>query len=188
MRLKYSLLKFEEMDATQMPFPDCSFDIVFDKGTYDALAVRFHQCATENSKKGLLTKEMYRVCKPGGYIIVISHNKPEKREKEFMEYVGSEKKISFEVFKLSNLAQLINILRAQYPDKPLSHSLKDKDILANALKEVQRVNVEYSLLKSNKPKEKLAGLLLKAQRQKIYCKPNEQNIRQDHCFMYYWQK
>ncbi len=27
------------MDATKMAFPDCTFDLVIDKGTYDALAV-----------------------------------------------------------------------------------------------------------------------------------------------------
>lgn len=31
---------FLVVDATRMPFTDRAFDVVFDKGTYDALAVR----------------------------------------------------------------------------------------------------------------------------------------------------
>lgn len=50
-----------------MSFEDESFDLVIDKGTYDALA-----CSDDKTMSELLMKEMYRVVKTDGWIVEIS--------------------------------------------------------------------------------------------------------------------
>ena len=53
MKVKYPHMIWEVQDATQLSFEDESYDIVIDKGTYDALA-----CADDKSMSNLLMKEM----------------------------------------------------------------------------------------------------------------------------------
>jgi len=50
-----------------LSFEDESYDIVIDKGTYDALA-----CADDKSMSNLLMKEMIWVCKKAGNVFEIS--------------------------------------------------------------------------------------------------------------------
>jgi len=55
--------------------PDDCFDVIVDKGLFDALL-----CSQDNlSNMHALVGEMYRVLKPGGVYIVISHGAPESR-------------------------------------------------------------------------------------------------------------
>ena len=79
---------------------------------------------------------MVRVCKKGGNAIVITHGAPAKRIKEFDSYECRE---SVDVYgkkiQLSDLAQLINILRSDLHDKPLSFAVKNKEFMVKAMKE-----------------------------------------------------
>ena len=85
------------MDATRMDYRDNCFDVVIDKGTYDALACGTVEGggdgdaagaeAQEQPKKQvadksmirLLTQEMVRVTRPGGAVVIITNGTPEKR-------------------------------------------------------------------------------------------------------------
>ena len=57
------------MDALNTTFETNSFDIVIDKGTLDALC-----CGTDYSLARDLLKEMYRVCKVGGEVWLITNS------------------------------------------------------------------------------------------------------------------
>lgn len=87
---------------------------------------------------------MIRVCKPSGNVIIISHGCPEKRMKEFsgLERIN-EVEIKGKKIKLSDLAQLINLLRSEKPDKPLSYALKETEYLKKALKERNYSNFNF---------------------------------------------
>lgn len=126
------------MDATKMNFRDNSFDICVDKGTYDALAVTFIililiQCGPNREILKTLVQEMVRVSSKA--VVIISSGTPEKRLKFLEEYTDYNNKIEHFELELSQLAQLINILRTNMKDKPLSHALKDKEIFGKAIKE-----------------------------------------------------
>ena len=159
---KYPTQEFIPMDATSMPLRDNSYDICFDKGTYDALA-----CG-ESSKPILtaLTLEMVRVCKTA--TIIISSGTPEKRVPfltEFIKEAGIKCAISAQKIELSRLATLINILRSEMKDKPLSHAMKDQKTLKRALMEM--VNIERTRIEGvTDPKKKLLALMLKAKQKK----------------------
>ena len=76
---KYSSLEemeFTVMDATDMEYiPDMTFDLVVDKALFDC-----QLCSDSNFVKVTnLVSEIYRVLKPGGTYVMISHGKPESR-------------------------------------------------------------------------------------------------------------
>mmetsp|Transcript_32162 Transcript_32162/g.49188 ORF Transcript_32162/g.49188 Transcript_32162/m.49188 type:complete len:115 (-) Transcript_32162:625-969(-) len=60
------------MDATNMNFRNNSFDLVIDKGTYDALACD----ETDKTMIKNLTQEMVRVTRPGGAVVIITNGVP----------------------------------------------------------------------------------------------------------------
>lgn len=62
-----------------MPLRSNIYDLVIDKGTYDALA------CNEQDKTMIknLTKEMIRVTKKGGAVIIITNGIPQKRVADF---------------------------------------------------------------------------------------------------------
>ena len=130
---KYQYQEFIPMDATSMSFRSSSYDLCFDKGTYDALA-----CG-ESSKpilKSLLC-EMMRVCSVA--TVIISSGTIEKRVPFFNEFLQDDfPKSNVQAIKieLSRLATLINILRTEMKDKPLSHAMKDQEMLKKALVEM----------------------------------------------------
>lgn len=68
-------------------------------------------------------------------VVIVSSGTPEKRLKYLEEYTNNEHKIEYFELELSKLAQLINILRTNMKDKPLSHALKDKEVFTKALTE-----------------------------------------------------
>ncbi len=65
--------------------------------------------------------------------IIISSGTPNKRLHLLHEWTGGNKRIEHFELHLSRLSNLINILRTSMKDKPLSHALKQKDVLKNAL-------------------------------------------------------
>ncbi len=89
------------MDATRMQFRDNSFDIVIDKGTYDALACNEQDKTLVKN----LTIEMLRVTRSGGALVIISNGIPEKRIKDFENFSKDFKvKIICEKIHLSKLS------------------------------------------------------------------------------------
>ena len=75
MKKKYPDLEWIVMDVSDLKFDDNSFDIIFDKGTVDAIT-----CA--DNAKDLLKKtsaELYRVLKPNGIMFMITYETPNIR-------------------------------------------------------------------------------------------------------------
>ncbi|OHT07660.1 Phosphoethanolamine N-methyltransferase-related protein [Tritrichomonas foetus] len=72
-------LKWEVMNATALDFFDNTFDVVFDKGTIDAIIC--HEKGTEMVAQTLT--EVHRVLKVDGKFIVITFESPSKRLKIF---------------------------------------------------------------------------------------------------------
>jgi len=66
-------LKFLQMDATKMTFQDNSFDVVFEKGTLDAL----YTGSVELVKQ--VISEVYRVLRPGGIFVSVTFGDPGSR-------------------------------------------------------------------------------------------------------------
>lgn len=125
---KYPLQSFEVVDATRMAYRDNSFDLCVDKGTFDALA-----CGSDLEIPQRLLTEMLRVCKVA--TVIITSGTPEKRMKPF-EAAGPARIEHYKV-EVSKLASLINILRTELKDKPLSHAMKnDHEIFKKAFKEL----------------------------------------------------
>ena len=72
-------LLWYEMDCTDMGFKDDLFDVVFDKGTFDAIL-----CGDNNLSNILMAmSEIWRVLKNNGFFIEISHSGPKFRMKMF---------------------------------------------------------------------------------------------------------
>jgi EEF1A lysine methyltransferase 4 len=70
-------MEYTTMDATRMEFiPDNCFDLVIDKALFDCVLTNSNNMTTITA----LVKEMYRVTKPGGSYVMISHSPPEARE------------------------------------------------------------------------------------------------------------
>ncbi|CAE7895114.1 EEF1AKNMT, partial [Symbiodinium sp. KB8] len=68
-------LQFLQMDARALNFPDECFDVVFDKATLDTIL-----CAANNTNQAqAYVSEVYRVLKPGGLFLVVSHSGPSCR-------------------------------------------------------------------------------------------------------------
>lgn len=60
-------INLEQADSENLPYPD---------DTFDAITVAFGVRNFENLEKGL--KEMYRVLKPGGHVLVLEFSQPQK--------------------------------------------------------------------------------------------------------------
>lgn len=127
---KCSQFEYISMDATHMTYEDNKFDLTIDKGTYDALACD----PTDKTMISNLFKEMVRVTKVGGSVIIITNGTPAKRMADFEQFgEGLAVSITHHEIQLSNLSQMINIMRSKYGDKPLSHIVKEPEMLKYAL-------------------------------------------------------
>eukprot|EP00971_Amphidinium_carterae_P283536 5628678-Amphidinium_carterae.1 len=65
----YPGLRFIEGDVTQMSFENKSFDVVVDKGTWDAVP---------KPNSTTMLKEVRRVLRPGGFYALLSFSRPEQ--------------------------------------------------------------------------------------------------------------
>ena len=112
---------------------------------------------------------MLRVTKVGGAVLIITNGIPQKRLSDFQNFAQllpeANIKIENEKIELSQLSQMINIMRTKLGDKPLSHCVKDPEILKFALNEMQRIQkIKKEQDLYNNPKTKMFGMLLKAKR------------------------
>jgi hypothetical protein len=121
--------EFVQLDASKLPYKDNSFDLVIDKGTYDALA-----CDATSQLTNNLVAEMARVS--ANTVYIITHGKPEGRLPRFREAIGDEFECRDFKCELSIMAQIINIMRSKFPNKSLSNILKDKLMFTQCLVEL----------------------------------------------------
>jgi len=140
-----------EMDATNMTFEDNSFDVVVDKGTLDAVI-----CGKDTQIISKLIQEMTRVVKPQGQVFIISHGTPESRKSIVEKSVDSTNfEFNHKRRDLSDSSQLINIFRTKLKDKPLSHILKDKELLMQSMQEYKKFNFQKRFMKAVELKRKM---------------------------------
>ena len=130
----YNGFEFTSMDATHMNYRDNAFDVCVDKGTFDALA-----CGPDRTVIRNLMQEMLRVARHS--VVVISSGTPDRRMKYFNEFLeGRFTEIEHKQLEVSQLAQLINILRTDLKDKPISHAIRQEpEVLKKALLEINRI-------------------------------------------------
>lgn len=119
------------MDATNMPFKDRCFDIVMDKGTYDALTSE-----TNTVRGDDLVREMGRVA--GNLVILVTYGRPEVRSEGLKSALSAVGEWTEEVQQcpLSPSAQLANIARSKFPGEGLSAVLKSQTKLQTVLLEL----------------------------------------------------
>jgi ubiquinone/menaquinone biosynthesis C-methylase UbiE len=93
-----------------MTYDDNTFDLVIDKGTYDALA-----CGDISTPEGNLLREMMRVLKPNGFLAEITNGTEVKRLKNFENFLTDYCKyeLRYHKLELSADARMINILRSK---------------------------------------------------------------------------
>lgn len=179
MKEVFPKVEWQVADATDMnEIESDTFDLVIDKGTYDALA-----CGPDKTIPTKLMKEMFRVCKPSGCIYEISNGTPEKRLAFFKKYLfGYEFEIEHHEQDLSRMARLINILRSDLKDKPLSHAFKQVDVLKGALMQIVEAEREKDLVinKDDDPKKKLMKMMLRIKKKNEEGKINDMlQVRRD---------
>jgi hypothetical protein len=117
---------------------------------------------------------MLRVCRD--CVVIVTSGTPEKRMGPLKDFTNYAHKIDHFELELSKLALLINILRTELKDKPLSHALKDRNLFTKALQESTFlfkqilcivVNIEREKIREIKdPKKKLLNLIMKAKLKK----------------------
>lgn len=127
-----------EMDATKMSFESNSFDVVFDKGTLDALV-----CGDDKDIPLDLVREMFRVCKPGGSIFLITHSTPELRRKFLAQCLPEESAaIDYCQQSLCSEVNMVNIMRFVGGGKPLREVVRDPTLFTQVLLEMNKDNEE----------------------------------------------
>ena len=107
-----------------------------------------------------LVQEMYRTCSEA--VIIISNGTADKRLPFLQDFCPGSPIDVFEL-ELSLSAQIINVLRTELKDKPLSHAFKDPVLLAKALNtamQAQERRKEEEAMTD--PKKRLLRLMLKA--------------------------
>jgi SAM-dependent methyltransferase len=62
-RVLYPSVRFLQGDASRMDFPDAAFDLVFESTMFVSL--------TDEPLSVAIAREMIRVCKPGGYLLLV---------------------------------------------------------------------------------------------------------------------
>merc|ERR1719171_1370426 len=129
------------MDATNMTFPDETFDLVIDKGTFDALAC---EAGDDKELARELTKEMVRTLKVGGRMVLVTHSADRF---PFIEAVAPDmlKLEEMDECELSSSATLVNILRSKLNGAPMTDSLKDPEKFIDAIREFKQVQKEQRM-------------------------------------------
>ena len=92
MKSRHPEIEWRTMDATKMPYENATFDFVIDKGTFDALhlwtwkASEGPSAAARQGGNSLRTfvEETFRVLKPDGAYIMLSHSNVSSMESSFL--------------------------------------------------------------------------------------------------------
>lgn len=71
------------MDARDLQYSESLFDLIIDKSTMDALLCGDHSFLNV----AIMTKEVQRVLKTGGYYMIISYGMPENRVVHLVVYI-----------------------------------------------------------------------------------------------------
>eukprot|EP00434_Breviolum_minutum_P035426 symbB.v1.2.031362.t1/scaffold3633.1/size69136/2 len=125
-------LTWQTMDATSMTFEDDRFDLAVDKGTLDAMMSAGDQ---EHTLAGALLSETWRVLKPSGLLILVSHSG--KRMKLLRSH-GHWRCIELRRCRLSPQATFINMLRSKLPlGAPLKDAFQQPQLLQEASQEAK---------------------------------------------------
>jgi ubiquinone/menaquinone biosynthesis C-methylase UbiE len=107
---KYKNVKFEAADATNLPFEDNSFDI-------SSISFALHEMPLSIIEKVL--KEMVRVTKPKGIIVIADYDLPKSKIGEFLVYhfVALYEAKYYKTFIKSDLETLLHKNRIKIIDK-----------------------------------------------------------------------
>eukprot|EP00440_Ansanella_granifera_P062970 gb/GFBE01068283.1/.p1 GENE.gb/GFBE01068283.1/~~gb/GFBE01068283.1/.p1 ORF type:complete len:317 (+),score=56.45 gb/GFBE01068283.1/:1-951(+) len=68
-------MQFLQMDVCSLDFPDECFDVVLDKATFDTLV----SSSIAEIRSEAMLSEVFRVLKPGGIYLMVSHSGPARR-------------------------------------------------------------------------------------------------------------
>jgi len=111
---------------------------------------------------------MLRVTRKGGAVVIITNGIPQKRVNDINSFLEDQQfSMEYHKIELSKMSQMINIMRSNLGNKPLTHAMKDPALIKYTLNEMirlQRIKKEETLLAN--PKTKMMGMLLKASRLK----------------------
>lgn len=131
-------MKWLVMDATDMnTIGDHEFDVVLDKGTLDALISGKNMDICDK-----MLRESMRVLKKDGQFILITYGSPEGRKKLFESSLGLTKyDYYFTQVDLSSMSTLINLMRSNLGNKPLSAITKDTEVMKKSLMEFNLIKV-----------------------------------------------
>jgi hypothetical protein len=70
-------------------------------------------------------------------VVIISNGTPDKRLPFLHSFKSEGDTVTSFELELNSMSHLINILRTELKDKPLSHALKDPELLKRAMAMVQ---------------------------------------------------
>jgi ubiquinone/menaquinone biosynthesis C-methylase UbiE len=118
------------MDGTNMhSLSNHTFDAVIDKGTLDALISGKNMDICEK-----MLRESMRILKKDGQFILITYGSPEGRKKLFESALGLT---NFDYYltrvDLSTMSTMINLMRSNLGNKPLSSITKDSEAMKKSL-------------------------------------------------------
>lgn len=118
MQNKCPSAKFLLMDAFEMDFDDCSFDVILDKGTFDSLTA---SATTRSQNADKVLQEMHRVLVPNGLGLILSSYAPHEKGMEEMFAQFNE--------QFNVLQRTIDVCPYEYPDQCSSfvYSLRKRE-------------------------------------------------------------
>eukprot|EP00388_Colpodella_angusta_P023750 GDKJ01061354.1.p1 GENE.GDKJ01061354.1~~GDKJ01061354.1.p1 ORF type:complete len:293 (+),score=62.16 GDKJ01061354.1:47-925(+) len=134
-------LTWKVMDATKTSYNSNEFDLLIDKGTLDALAT---SDTTELAES--LVNECFRVLKPEGHLILVSHSHFEKRVK-FFQQVPKFELVECLRIPLNDVSSFTNISRFYLQSKPLKNLFFEENsaTLAKVMAEFTKSRRERAL-------------------------------------------
>mmetsp|Transcript_3592 Transcript_3592/g.5099 ORF Transcript_3592/g.5099 Transcript_3592/m.5099 type:complete len:328 (+) Transcript_3592:3-986(+) len=150
-------MEWAVMDGTRMAIRSNSFDLAVDKGTLDALL-----STPDTTQASALIAEVWRVLKPGGTFILVTHSKARGAllDAALAEHVGPEAAWSLleaRWNRLSNQATLINLMRARLgPGQSIVDAFRDIPLLQEVGQEVRKVIKVLLLMDLFRSRRKLA--------------------------------
>mmetsp|Transcript_46921 Transcript_46921/g.68594 ORF Transcript_46921/g.68594 Transcript_46921/m.68594 type:complete len:237 (+) Transcript_46921:102-812(+) len=135
MQNKCPSAKFLLMDAFEMDFDDCSFDVILDKGTFDSLTA---SATTRSQNADKVLQEMHRVLVPNGLGLILSSYAPHEKGMEEMFAQFNE--------QFNVLQRTIDVCPYEYPDQCSSfvYSLRKRETGREGRKTAQQIQKRTS--------------------------------------------